>query len=222
MKLSLLQLLLPVLLVIALNASSQTIARQPNETAEAFVKRAFNIDELSHPVIETGEWDSTKKVIIFFKNIDDVESGVNVVGYLLSPVSNNAYADTIIDTFHQWGGQRDPTIETVFFANADKDSAREIVVIVKAMAWLPRTADESWQGDFYDTYVYDNPVIAHPVKRLLYFGKLSEKLSNGFEGEKYDKKTGKLIKKETAKYKTVSSIRQALKDMGYPPVAPKH
>lgn len=209
--------LLAVLLT--MQANSQTLTRQPGETAEAFVKRTFSIDELPHPVIETGEWDSTKKVILFFK---EIYPQADVIGYLLTPAGNNNYIATLVDTFKREGAVLIPSIETVFFANADKDSAREIVVIVKAMAWLPRTADESWQGDFYDTYVYDNPVIAHPVKRLLYFEKLSEKLSNGFEGEKYDKKTGKLIKKETAKYKTVSSIRQALKDMGYPPVAPKH
>lgn len=213
-------LLLIVFLSASVSAHSQTITRRPNETAEAFVKRSFSIDELPHPVIETSEWDSTKKVIIFFKNDED---GVDVTGYILTPVNGNSYYITLIDTFYQQGAQLQPKIETVFFANADKDSAREIIIITKAEAHPPRYADQDFSGYFYNVAVYDNPVIPNPVKRLHYFDKLSEKLSeDSFEGSTFDKQTGKLIKKETAKYKTVSSIRQALKNMGYPPIAPKH
>lgn len=215
-------LLFTAFFVVSVHAQSQTITRQPTETAEAFVKRTFNIDELPHPVIETGEWDNTKKAIIFFKPVDNTENEAAFVGYLLSPSGNSAYGVTIIDTFYHWGGQRKPTIETVFFANADNDSAREIIIMVKAEVWLPRTAEQSWEGYFYETYIYDNPVMSSPVERLHYFEKISSDLSTGFEGKKYNKQTGKLISTETAKYKTVSSIRQALKNMGYPPVAPKH
>lgn len=207
-----------LLIVVAMPARSQTLSRQPGETAEAFVKRAFTIEELPHPVIETGEWDSTKKVIIFFKN-EDVD---NVTGYLLTPVAENKYSTTLIDTFYQQAAQLLPTIETVFFANADKDSAREIVIITKAQSHSPRYWDEQFYGYYYNTFVYDNPATVKPVKRLLYFKSISEHLSGDEEGKTFDKKTGKVIKKETAKYKTVASIRQALKDMGYSPVAAKH
>jgi len=213
------KLLIILLSFITITAHSQTVNRLPNETADAFVKRTFNIDQLPHPVIETGEWDSTKKVIIFFKRSDDDD----FIGYLLTPLASNTYVTTLIDTIYRSGGQANATIETVFFANADKDSLREIVVMTKAEASTPRLAEQNLEGFWYDTYVYDNPNIANPFKRLRFFKDVFEKLSGNFEGKIYEKNTGRFVRNEIAKYKTVASVRHALKDMGDPSVAPpKH
>ena len=195
---------------------SQAVTRLPGENAETFVRRVFTIeDELPHPVIETAEWDTAKKVIIFFKRFDDGN-----IGYLLTPVENNTYATTIIDSFFELGGEGFPVIETVFFANADKDSAREIIVMIKARGRWPKFSEKYGEGFYYDNYVYDNPVIQTPAARLHHFEELSDKLSAGFEGSLYRSKDGKFIKKETAKYKDVASIRAALKQMGYAVMPP--
>lgn len=194
----------------------QTVDRLPGENAETFVKRAFKIeDDLPHPVIESEEWDSVKKVIIFFKLFDEGN-----IGYLLTPMQNNTYTITLIDTLFDQGGQGVPIIESVSFANADKDSAREIIVMIKAPVKAPRYAEQYGEGFYYDTYIYDNPLLPNPAKRLHYFEDISNKLSAGFDGSYYRAKDGKFVNKETAKYKDVASVRAALKQMGYAVMPP--
>jgi hypothetical protein len=192
---------------------SQTLRRLTNESAETFVKRVYKVEELSHPIIVTKEWDTTKKVIICFIEFESNEGG-GILGYLLTPSDNQIYEQTLIDSFFIGGGARERTIETVFFANADKDKQREIVIMTKAMAWSPRYADNYLDGYFYENYIYDNYDLGKPPKSLTQFKKLSEEFQE-FEGAVNNSKTGRLIRKEKAKYKDLKSIRNRLKQLGY-------
>lgn len=135
-----LPLLALFILFSSLSTYAQVIQRNPNESAEAFAKRIFKTDELAHPVIETKEWDSTKKVIICFVDFT-TDAGDGILGYLLIPAGINSYKKTLIDTFWQGGGSLDPKIESVLFANADKDKPRELIVMTSAKSHPPRFAD---------------------------------------------------------------------------------
>jgi hypothetical protein len=180
----------------------QTFDRQDKETALNFVKRITNLEEFPHPVIETKEWDTTRKVIIYFvpKTTDDV---TNIIGYLLVPITSTGYKQVLIDTFYQEGA--DPKIETVFFANADKDKKREVVILV---SWPQVHRGAGIYGTLYGTYIYDNPNLSISQDKLKFYKGLSDKLDGGFEGDR----EGKSVK---AKYKSVASIRAALKKLGY-------
>jgi hypothetical protein len=50
-----------------------------------------------------------------------------VAGYIYLLESANRYQKILIDNFGPEGG--DPKIESVFFANADKDETKELIVI---------------------------------------------------------------------------------------------
>ena len=188
---------------------SQTFSRLANESADSFIKRVFKVDELAHPVIETKEWDSAKKVIFAFiaintqayEHYDENKESI-VLGYCFFKTSSNLYQRALIDTFHENGGE--PKIETVFFANTDKDKEREIAIIVRTPQ-IHRGA--GIYGDFYDIYFYDNPNLLLPPNKLALFEKLSSKFS-GFEGDQNNKHF-------KFRYKDVASIRKALKEMGY-------
>jgi hypothetical protein len=195
--------------ILSLITFSQTYQRMPNESAEAFAKRIFKVDELAHPIIETKEWDSARKVIFAFieqnfqgnDNYDENKESC-VIGYCFIPISPDNFKRTLIDTFHENGGL--PWIEAVFFANTDKDKEREIGILVRTDQ-IHRGAGVD--GNFYDTYIYDKPDLATPSQQLKLFESLSSKFTcfDGSQGNKDYK----------GKYKNVASIRAALKQMGY-------
>jgi len=186
----------------------QTVTRHTNETAEMLANR-FKPDstELAHAVIETNSLDTTKKIIIAFytKTIYEVRQMDTYVdhsqydillGYAFIPVSVNSYEQKLIDTIPPDGG--DPEILAVFFANADKDKDRELVVLCK---YEQRHYD--YGGAFYETFIYD-----YSKDKFKYIKSLSEK----FWGCECGWRNGKT---EKAKYKTAKEVRAGLAKMGY-------
>lgn len=197
------------LILFASFSFGQTFSRLTNESPDTFIKRILKVEELAHPVIETKEWDSTKRSIFAFIAVNTQSHGQYdenkesiILGYCFFKINSNNYQRALIDTFYEDGGE--PRIETLFFANTDKDKEREIAIIVR-IPQIHRAAGV--YGDFYDTYFYDNPNLLIPPNRLTKFEKLSSKFT-GFEGDR-DNKHFKF------KYKDVASIRKALKEMGY-------
>lgn len=191
-------------------AHTQTFQRQNNELVDAFVKRVFKVEELAHPIIETREWDSSKKIILCFvpftkqvKSELETNDETFIVGYILIPTNLYKYKSVLIDTFFEDNGGK-PKIETVFFANTDKDKQREVGVTI---SYLSIHKGAGIYGTYYDTHLYDNPNILSPQKKLTYFEKLSTKFWC-FEGDSQGKST-------KCKYKNVSAIRATLKQMGF-------
>jgi hypothetical protein len=203
-----------LLLTITLSLTAQTFQRNSNESAENFVKRVYEMTELPHPVIVTKEWDSTKTVIICVVGFTAEQTSGGYIGYILTPTKNNYYQQTIIDTFWEGGGVSSREITAIFFTNTDKDKQREIIVMTKAVSRSPRFADNSVVGNYFENYVYDNFDLTNPPKRLTEIKKMSE-LFQEFDGKIYSAKTGKFLRAEKAKYKTVKSIRLKLKELGY-------
>jgi len=191
------------LLLLTYSLSAQVVKRQNGETAEAFIQRQLpDTMELAHPVIETGTWDSTAKAIIAFFGYDDtadVNTGYNrIFGRLYLPQGNDNYKVVSFGPIEEDGGY--PEIISVFFANTDKDAARELIVICK---YLQRHYDVS--GDSYETFIFDNP---SGQNRLMEFDKL-EKHFTGCDCEWRDGRA------ETARFKTAKEVRAELKKMGY-------
>lgn len=181
----------------------QTLQRVGSETAEAFVKRIMpDTTELVHPIIETNVWDSAAKAIIAFYGYDDkkdINTGFNTItGYVYLPLGKNAYRAIQFGTIDEEGGY--PEVISVFFANADKDKAKELVVLV-----MHEQRHYDYSGAFYGVFIYDNP---DTNSTLRYFGDLSAK----FRGCECGWREGK---EEKAKYKTANEVKAGLKKMGY-------
>lgn len=118
---------------------AEEVKRLENETLENFARRnGLSQAELTHSVLETEAWGYKKAVIAFY----DMEFKISdqtyrrIVGYIFLPQDPNTYQKILIDSFEPEGG--DPKIEAVFFANADKDNAKELVVIC---SWPQRHYD---------------------------------------------------------------------------------
>lgn len=186
-----------------LTVVGQTLIRQYEETAEMFANRSKpDTTELAHPVIETSIWDTDGKAIIAFYGYDDpkdVNTGFNkVFGHVYMPVGQNIYRDISFGPIEEDGGY--PKIISVFFANADNDNSKELIVLCK---YDQRHYDYS--GEFYETFIFDNPSAGN---ELPYFNKLSEK----FFGCECGWRDGKV---KTAKYKTAKAVKAGLVNMGY-------
>lgn len=201
-------------LIFSLTSKAQTYQRLSDESAENFAKRIYKVEELSHPIIETNEWNTTKKVIICVVGFSGDDGNGGYIAYLLTPIDSSNYRQTTIDTFFQGGGASSIEITTIFFANADKDKQREIIVMTKSKAHSPRCADNDLVGYFYESYIYDNYNLQAPTNSLTQFKKLSEEFQE-YDGVAYDSKTGKFLRRKKAKYKDAKAIRLRLKQLGY-------
>ena len=123
-----------------------------------------------------------------------------IVGYIFLPQDANTYQKILNWTFEPEGGP--PQIEAVFFANADKDKAKELIVIC---SWLQRHYDFS--GTLYGTYVFDD-LRASPTE-LTFLESVSRRVSGDFECE------WRNGKKRTSRYKPAASVRAGLRSLGF-------
>ena len=187
-------------------SSAQEVTRFENETLENFAKRnGPQQAELTHTVIETTAWDKQKTVIAFYITkikLNDGNPATQVDGYLFIPKSTNTYEKILINNFEEEGAT--PQIVAVFFANADKDKAKELIVIC---SYLQRHYDVN--GTLYSTFIFDNPLPGANTTQLKFLEDVSERVSGSCDCEWRDGK------KKTSKYKTASSVRLGLKRLGF-------
>ena len=134
----------------------QLVQRNDLETAEQFVKR-FKPEgsTLTHKVLET-KWNGFSVIISLYDQIyklsiqkdSDQNKYHKIIGAVFIQLDKNSYRKTTFGTIDTEGG--DPNIETVFFANADTDKAKELIIIA---SWEQRHYD--FNGTLYGTYVFD-------------------------------------------------------------------
>lgn len=194
----------------ALVSFGQSITRQENETSQMLAERLKpDSTEIAHTIIETRQLDTNKNVIIAFykKTIYEVRQMKTyvdsshydiILGYSFVPTSDKNYKKIFIDTIPPDGG--DPEIISIFFANADKDKNKELVVLCK---YEQRHYDYS--GDFYETYIFDYRKDRNKFKYL-------NTLSETFWGCECGNRNGKM---EKAKYKTAKEVEAKLKKLGF-------
>ena len=182
------------------NSKNEQIKRFQGETAENFVKRNGHTEaELVHKVIETDAWNGKNTIFAFYSG----ETAGQVDGYIFVPISADAYEKILINNFEEEGGT--PKIESVFFANADKDKAKELIVIC---SWNVSHYDVS--GTLYGTFIFDDEVKGKNTSKLSLLEAVSEKVSGGCDCTYRDGKT-----KGTKKYKTASQVKTGLRKIGF-------
>jgi hypothetical protein len=124
------------------------------------------------------------------------------VGYIFLPQDANTYQKILIGTFEPEGG--DPNIEAVFFANADQDKAKELIVIC---SWPQRHYDFS--GTLYGTFIFDDLQTGTSPTELSFLESISRRVSGDCECE------WRNGKKRTSRYKTAASVRAGLRKLGF-------
>ena len=178
--------------------SNSEVKRLSNETAENFAKRNGKAGvELVHQVIETDAWNGKKSIFAFYEG----ENSEEVDGYVFVPKSAGVYQKILIYNFEPEGGT--PKIEAFFFANADKDKAKELVVIC---SWDVNHYDVN--GTLYQTYVFDDISSDKNQPKLKFLENVSKKVSGGCDCDG----DGANINR---KYKTAAQVKAGLKKLGF-------
>lgn len=191
----------------------QVVKRMPNDDMRRFAVRArpiyseFN-DETAGMSKELTIWNMEKVVLAFYlqryfieeegKKVKDCS---RLLGYLFVPNGKDSYKRIFIDTF----GRDDmaPKINAAFFANADTDNIKELVIQT-----TQARKDNEVTGTQYTTKVYDNITFRALPGRLRRLNDVAEKLENGVDGIVADKP-------QKPKYKTEKELREALVQLGF-------
>ena len=198
-----------LLLFCASFSYGQVVDRLENETALHFAERNKpGGATLTHKVLET-KWNEVPVIISFYDQIytlpkekdPDQQSYHKIVGAVFLLKSKNTYHKTTLGPIDTEGG--DPFIESVFFANADSDKAKELLVIA---SW-PQVHYEV-SGTLYGTFVFNYEFIRDTTEWNFLQG-ISEKLSGGCECQWSDGSSKK------AKFKTATEVKKELKRLGF-------
>lgn len=186
----------------------QPVQRLPNETAEQFAERLKpDSSALTYKVLET-KWNAIPVIIAFYEqayklpiqNDPGQQNYHKIDGAVFIQSGNNKYSKTIFGTIDTEGGN--PVIEAVFFANADTDTTKELIVIA---SWEQRHYDVN--GTLYGTFVFDYDLTkAGSAWNLL--EEISDKLDGGCECAWRDGTSKKV------KFKTASAIKKELTRLG--------
>ena len=194
-----------ILTLLSINGLAQ-IERLPNESAENFAKRNMPPQsELVHKVIETEAWGNKKNVIAFYQieiKLKDNVSATQVDGYLFLQKSVNSYEKILIHSFGEEGDT--PQIEAVFFANADKDKAQELIVIC---SWQQRHYDVN--GTLYGTFIFDDLNHLTDSGSLKYLETISNKVSGGCDCNYRDGRKG------NKKFNSAAKVKAGLRKLGF-------
>ncbi len=196
----------------AIKFPGQVVKRLEGEPNLQFVVRARPLyvefpKEMMSKVISTTEWSATPSLIAFYTQKYYVEEDgalpkdhYRTLGYIFIPTAKDMYKRVFIDTFNNNG--LPVKITGAFFANADSDNVKELVVMATSVQ-----KDEHATGTRYFNRIYDN--VARPLSgRLKKLDPATTKIEDGFEGQE----AGKASK---AKYKSEKEITDALKKAGY-------
>ena len=190
-------------------SNAQIITRLDSERIEQFILRQKpDSSELTSKILET-KWNSTSVIIAFYKktyklpkeNDPDQQDYSQIVGTIFIQSDSNSYRKYLIDIFDSEGG--DPIIKSVSFANADKDTKKELIIIV---SWNQVHYDVG--GTLYGTFIYDNLLNTNQPSLSL-MKELSEKLDGGCDCSWRDGSVKK------AKFKNASDIKIGLTKLGY-------
>lgn len=187
----------------------QIVQRQNNESAEQFANRLKpDLSTLTHKVLETN-WNSLPVIISLYDQTyklsiekdPDQNTYHRIVGAIFIQLESTKYSKTTFGTIDTEGG--DPNIETVFFANADADKTKELIVVA---SWEQRHYDV--YGTLYGTFVFDHELTSATLE-WKFLKDISSKLDGGCECSWRDGRNGK------AKFKTASEIKNELTKLGY-------
>ena len=185
---------------------SQNFKRLNNETAQSFAERMKPISnsEISGEVLEVKNWNEHKNLIFVFYllryNRKDWEE-TYLDGYIFVPVGNNLYRKIFIDRYAQEGA--DAEVESVFFANTDKDGQKELGILC---SWN-QSMHYGISGRLYQPYFYDG--ISAKQKSLKPITTFEKIFPMEFDGSNDEDK------ESVAKYKTADQIKKQLRKLGY-------
>jgi hypothetical protein len=144
-------LALPAFLILA-GASPAAVQRGADETPAHFVARVLDRPEDELQVLDT-RWNGHRAIFADYLTRQKLKEGYEIakrrVVVLLQDDDSSWHPVTVADIDEEGGI---PEIVAIGFANADKDAAQELIVLIK---WQQVHYD--YGGAFYEVHLYDTP-----------------------------------------------------------------
>jgi hypothetical protein len=174
-------------------------ARNPGETAQAFAHRAFDLPPDSDEHVTSATWNGRAAVFVDFVRGAGDDQERPLMALLQTP--GGAWRRIGVTVGEEEGGV--PDIAAIGFANADRDPAQELIVI---LAWPQQHAAVS--GTLYEVRLFDDP---KPGDRTL---KALKTLESHFTAHACDC-TWDDGRTEHFRFKTVAAVKAELKALGF-------
>lgn len=191
----------------------QPVKRLAFENMRQFATRCRPIyswytDEMGARSMQTTEWTTDSAVVAFYVqnyNIGegdiDFKDSKRILAYMFLPTGKGMYKRVFIDSFSN--DNNAVKVETAFFANADSDAAKELIIISTSIVRSKQVS-----GTFYATTIYDNiSPRAFPAK-LRRLDAIGEQVSGGLDGTRDGRSSSPKIRNE-------KDVREALKKLGF-------
>jgi hypothetical protein len=195
-------ILLPLFLLGA-GASPAELRPAPGESAGLFAARVLGQNEPDFHVLDLS-WNGRHTLFadypVHIGSGERAHSGIALVA--LEEQAGGAYRRIAVTTAEEDGG--DPEIAAIGFANADRDPAKELIVI---LAWPQIHYD--YGGSFYEVQILDTPRRGAP--RLARLDALSKHFGDGCDCDFRDGHR----KPEHYRYKTIAAVKAELHRLGY-------
>ena len=184
-------------------SGSEEIKRRPNESAAAFAARNAPLNSKLTKVIEAVASGSKNMVVAIYRV--QSETAPQITGYMFLPTTSpSTYKKVLIDFREFEGLNPDMDVAAVFFANADKDRAEELVILGSFGVHSAET-----MGTYHQTFIFDDIRPGTDPPKLTYLKAISEKVSGGCDC--MDEKGGWPAKR----YQTAAKVRAGLKRLGF-------
>jgi hypothetical protein len=197
--------ILTLLPSVALGAQAST--PYAGESLEKFAARITGADQEGIKITKAG-WNGRPFVFVEYtasKPIKGGDSEEDRILVALQRISDGSYRKIDVTVGEEEGGTAQ--VEAIAFANADKDPAKELVVL---LSWPVKHYDV--QGTYYEVRLFDD-LRSNSAEKLIYLKTLSEHFNK--TGCECARRDGAGWKMEHYKFKTAAAIKQELKRMGY-------
>lgn len=173
---------------------AQDVSRGPGEIDQAFARRALHLSADTEMHVLSAAWNGMPTLFVDYVNADGERPLV-----ALQREPSGAYRKLTVTLGEQEGAT--PDVKAIGFANADKDPAKELIVI---LGWDQEHADVS--GTLYEVRIFDD---AKPGQTALTQLKISDQFGSECD---CDWKDGT---HKRFRYKTVAAVKAELERMGY-------
>jgi hypothetical protein len=167
------------LFICIINVNAQKISRYKGESADSFILRIKPSSSILYDKVIETSWNNTSVIIAFLSETyllplhDDPQQTAytRVIATLYASDSyKKNYIESIIDTLIE--EESPPKIEHIFFANADNDKEKELIILT---TW--DINNSSVHGKLYSTSIYD--YTQKLPKKLLFLNDISSNVNGG-------------------------------------------
>ncbi|MEI9993257.1 MAG: hypothetical protein WDM91_01570 [Rhizomicrobium sp.] len=172
--------------------------RGPAETALQFAERVLAVAPDAEPDALEARWNGRPVIFASYMHPSGQDSTDRLV-VMLDKAADGSYRKIDVTTGEEEGGAA--RVEAIGFANADRDPAQELIVI---LSWNTEHYDVS--GTFYEVRIFDDAAVRG---QLTYLKAVSAHFGGDCDCTWRDGKT------KHFRFKTIAAVKAELKRMGF-------